>query len=326
MTNHPKILMLIRQFGNTYPKHNQKYKAITSLEKFTDVYYWYEDGSILDILKKVPVKPDFIFHYDPSWGHVFAPHITDLDKVTIPTGAFSIDIHANKQERLAYFNQNNIDLIFSVIKSPFLKAFPTFTKQFRWLPFSIDPEITKDWQLKKDIKFLFMGLVNDGTVSHPPLGRYPFREAVLKKMKNVKGFKYNKHPGNLTSDIALVNETFSQELNRAHIFFTCGGSPKYPVMKFFEAPGSRTLLLAEPNEDVWDLGFKDKENFVACNIGDFFEKAMFYSEHEAERARITTNGYHFIHEHHTNDVRAQQLLTYITDYLGGKETQHLPLI
>ncbi|UTR13714.1 glycosyltransferase [Salipaludibacillus sp. LMS25] len=324
MANHPKILMLIRQFGDTYPKHNQKYKAITYLEKLTDVHYWHEDGSILDILKKIPIKPDFILHYDPAWGHLFAPHITDLDKVSIPTGAFSIDVHANKQERLAYFTKNKVNLIFSVIKSSFLNTFPQFEQQFRWLPFSIDPSVTKDWQLKKDIKFLFMGLVNDGTVSHPPLGRYPFREAVLKRMKDVKGFKYNKHPGNLTSNITLVNETFSQELNRAEIFFTCGGAPKYPVMKFFEAPGSRTLLLAEPNDDVWDLGFKDGESFAACSAEDFYDKAMYYSQNEVERERVTMNGYSFIHDNHTNAVRAQQLLTYITDYLGGKETNNLP--
>jgi spore maturation protein CgeB len=93
----------------------------------------------------------------------------------------------------------------------------------------------------------------------------------------------------------MVNEKYARELNRARIFFTCGGEFQYAVAKFFEAPGCRTLLLAKPNKDILELGFKDGVNFVACNESDFYDKAIYYLRNYKERERITNNGYHFIH-------------------------------
>lgn len=62
MSNRRKILILMRKFGEKYPKHKQKYDTIKALERVADVYYWHEDGSILDIFKKIDVTPDFILH------------------------------------------------------------------------------------------------------------------------------------------------------------------------------------------------------------------------------------------------------------------------
>ncbi|MCR6109686.1 glycosyltransferase [Bacillus sp. A301a_S52] len=310
------ILLLVKNFGDIYPKHKQKYDSITALKNHTNVIFWHEDGSILEILSKIKQIPDFILHYDMAWNYSLAPRIRDLDKVDIPKGALLIDTHFNKNERLLYLTANQIDLIFSPTKNSFLETYPQLKQHFRWLPFSINPNIIKDWKLEKTTKFLLMGLMYDGDDKFSTLkGRYPFREAVLKRMTNTEGFKYIKHPGHKAKNPPVVGESFSQELNRSDIFFTCGSSYNYPVIKFFEALGSKTLLLAEPNRDILELGFKNNENFVACNKEDFFEKAMYYSEHREERERITDNGFHFIHENHTDSDRAKQLLTYIESFL-----------
>ncbi|HLR41268.1 MAG TPA: glycosyltransferase, partial [Virgibacillus sp.] len=76
------------------------------------------------------------------------------------------------------------------------------------------------------------------------------------------------------------------------------------------------LLLAETNKDVEDLGFIDGENYVACTVENFYEKTQYYLSHEEERKRITENSYHFIHNHHTNDHRAQQMMQAIEECLG----------
>ncbi|OIJ10393.1 glycosyl transferase family 1 [Anaerobacillus alkalilacustris] len=320
MKNKVKILILIKKFGLKFPKHKQKYEMIKALEEFADVYYWHNDGSIIEILKKFKFTPDFILHYDFAWNGHYAPKISDLDKINIPKGCFVIDIHWNKEKRRNYFITNNIDLIFSVTKHPFLHAFPEFKEKHRWIPFSINPNVIKDWKLKKDIKFLLMGLVHYNNVKHPPKGRYRFRDAVYEKMKSIEGFKFNKHPGHLTSSTKMVNENFAKELNRSEIFFTCGGVFQYPVIKFFEALGCKTLLLAEPNPDILELGFKDGENFVACNISNFYKKALYYSENKIERERIINNGYNFVHTHHTNKVRAKNFVQYIEEFLADKKS------
>ncbi|MFC5558818.1 glycosyltransferase [Ureibacillus thermophilus] len=315
-----KLLVLIRPIEKKFPKHKPKVGMFKAIEKFADVRYWQQDGNIHDILKKLNFQPDFIFHYDIGYQYAMAPKITGLGEINIPKGCYVIDAHYSPTERKKYFEQNKIDLIFSVSKSAFLKTYGNYKNQFRWLPFSIDQTIFKDWQLEKDIDFLLMGQLYDRTnnTGYQTLtrkGRYPFREIVLEKMRGVKGFVFHPHPGHTASANALVNEKYAKELNRSKMFFTCGSILQYPVLKFFEAPACKTLLLAEPVPDILELGFKDGENFIACNQSNFYEKSMYYWKNEEERNRITENGYQFIHTKHTDEVRAKEFVDEVQRFI-----------
>lgn len=294
---------------------------VDAIKNFADVEYWHKDGSILEILKQIKMKPDFIFHYDIAWKNVFSPNITDFDKINIPKGCYVIDTHFNPEERKQYFEQNKIDVIFSATKYPFLQTFQEkkFQKKFRWLPFAINPNVIKDWKLKKDIKFLLAGQVYNKKANKPKTkkGRYPFREKVLKSMKNVKGFTFVPHPGHLTQNYDMVEHNYAKLINRAEIFFTCGGVTNYPVLKFFEVPGCNTLLLAKPNRDILDLGFRDKVNFVACTNSNIYEKAMYYIKNTKEREKIKKEAYDFIHKNHTIQIRAQQFVKLVSKVINS---------
>lgn len=152
-----------------------------------------------------------------------------------------------------------------------------------------------------------------------PKRKIPFREAVLQTMKHEEGFVHHPHPGNVITDEeeikqAFLNEKYAQELNRAKIFFTCGSALRYPLLKFYEAPACRTLLLAEPNQDIFDLGFKDGTHFIACEVEDFYDKAKYYLQNKKERQRITDNGYRLVHSQHTYHARAQEIVDTIIDF------------
>jgi spore maturation protein CgeB len=314
-----KILLLIKPFGEKYPKHKAKYDMIKAIEEVAEVRYWSKDGHIRDILKKLAFQPDFIFHYEMAWG-IFAPKITGLDKIPIPTGCYMIDTHYYPDKRRQYFRQTKIDLIFCPVKSAFYRVLPDYRHKHRWLPFSIDPKVFKDWGQRKDIDFLLLGQVHYKSIAGEKVaraGKYAFRDAVLQKMQSEKGFVFQPHPGHLAppSPTLLANERYAQLINRSKMFFTCGGMFQYPVMKFFEAPACRSLLLAEPPPDILELGFKDGENFVACDRSNFYEKALYYLNNEDERERITRNGYEFVHKYHSNRARAEQFVAYVEEFL-----------
>lgn len=317
-----KILILINDFTKKWPKERYLSDVFFELKKMCTVRYWYKPGDIRDILNKIEFKPDFIFHFDISWNYKYAPVITGLSKIDIPKGCYVIDIHYNKEVRKQYFDNNKIDLIFSTYKEPFLKTFPNYEDKFRWMPYSINTQIMKDWKLNKTIDFLLLGQFyfenkNKSAGRIPPKGRYSFREAVYNSLKDKKGFVFHPHPGHFAppSKDLIINENYSKEINRSKIFFTCGGIFDYAVAKFFEAPACRTLLLAKPNKDILELGFKDGKNFVACDENDFYDKAMYYVTNNKERNRITDNGYNFILNNHTNKIRAKQFIRYIENYL-----------
>ncbi|MCA0984941.1 glycosyltransferase [Halobacillus yeomjeoni] len=319
-----KILLLVKPFGEKLAKHKGKFDFFKALEKIAEVQYWGEDGHIQYILKQLNFEPDFILHYDIAWGYAFAPKIEGLQTVDIPKGCFISDVHYNKNIRKQYIDSSKIDLILSGPKYPFLREYPEYEDKFRCLPWSINPDVFKDWGMGKDINFLLMGQVyhprKSMNKSNTQKGRYPFREAVLSKMYRVKGFVFHPHPGHRVapSNDLLVDKKYAQELNRAKMFFTCGSVLQYPVLKFYEAPACRTLLLAESNKEIEELGFKDRVHYVSCNRGNFYEKAMYYLKNEQERKRITDEGYKFVQSHHTNDVRAKELLGFIEEILHTK--------
>src|SRR5690625_5119489 len=153
MAQQLNILVLIKPIWR-FPKHQAKFDMIKSLEKWANVFYWHNDGNIHDIIKHIGVTPDFIFHYDIAWDNKLAPKIKGLSQTKILTGCFVIDLHWKPKERIRYFNDNQIDIIFSVTKNPFLKLFPKYKEKHHWLPWSIDPQIMKDYELKKDINLL----------------------------------------------------------------------------------------------------------------------------------------------------------------------------
>ncbi|GAA0182700.1 hypothetical protein SH2C18_50320 [Clostridium sediminicola] len=320
-----KILVLTKRFDLHMPKHKHLFDSIVALEKFAEVVYWHDDGDINKILEEIKFIPDFIFHYDIEWRYAYAPTITGLEKVNIPKGCYVKDIHWNPEKRIKYFEENKIDLIFSFTKNPFLKKYPQYENKFRWMPFSVNPYIIKDWKLNKDVDFLLTGQFYYKDPKNPPKrlpkkGIYTFREAVFNKMKDKKGFVFVPHPGHRTKGgpNVIINENYAKELNRSKISFTCGSILEYPVAKYFEILGCRTLLLAKPNKDILELGFQDGVNFVACDENDFYDKTLYYKENEKERERITNNGFNFVHTYHSNEVRAQQFIKNIEVFLKNK--------
>ncbi|ERN52878.1 glycosyltransferase [Alkalihalophilus marmarensis] len=321
MTEQLKILILIKRFDLSHPKHKIKMDIINAIEEYAQLCYWYEDGDIKDILKEIPFTPDFIFHYDIAWNYALSPNITGLENVNIPKGCYVIDLHWDNKKRIQYFNENKIDLVFSVSKHPFLAVFPQLKNKLRWLPWSINPLIIKDWKEPKSIDYLLLGLVwAEDLKVKPQKGRYQFRDLVLDKMRNLDNFVFHPHPGHNAkeNEKLLINEKYAKEINKAKIFFTCGCTDNlggFAVLKFFEVPGCRSLLLAEPNREINDLGFVDGDNFVACSRDNFYEKAEYYLSNSNERERITNNGYEFIHSQHTNQIRAKQFVQMIQDFL-----------
>lgn len=309
------ILMLVKRFAEKMPKHIHKFDMLKAIEKEADVTYWEENGSILDILPQLETQPDFIFHYDIEWHHAFAPSISGLSKVDIPTGCYVLDVHYAPAFRRAYFNREaKPDIIFSASKYPFLKVFPETEPRFSWLPFGVNTEMFKDYGLEKDIRYSLMGLMDS---------KYPFRHAVLQGMKNEPGFVHFTHPGHRTSyrPGLFVHDKYASAINRSAMSFTCGSELAIPVAKFFEIPACRTLMLAEPNADIEELGFVDGVHYVACDRVNFYDNAKRLDGDAAKRDEIGGNGYDLIHRHHTNEVRAKQFIAEVKRLIAGKSAQ-----
>jgi spore maturation protein CgeB len=75
--------------------------------------------------------------------------------------------------------------------------------------------------------------------------------------------------------------------------------------------GSRTLVMANEPQSSKELGFINEYNYVEINRNNWKEKLKYYLENESERERIAKNGYEAAIKHHSTDIRAKQLISYL---------------
>src|SRR5699024_1892199 len=153
----PNVLILVRRFDKLFPKHKVKYEFLQAIERVANVSYHHAVGEILEIVKRQKRRQDFIFHNNITEKNFLSHKLKNIYKININNGANIINDHRKNDQRRKYFKDNNISLIFSVSKTPFLKRFPEYKSKFRFLPFSINPTIITNRSLKKDIDFLLMG-------------------------------------------------------------------------------------------------------------------------------------------------------------------------
>ncbi|MDD2573893.1 MAG: glycosyltransferase [Bacillota bacterium] len=309
-----KILVLAK-LNNKRFMHFKHF--ITELSRHAHVMIWDKDrweiGRVLRILSGRKFSPDFILYYDFAYNYALAPRVYGLGSTNIPKGVYYIDLQTQTEERKRFIRENKIDLVFSPTKDFFYRTLPELRGKFRWLPFSNNPGLFKDWQLNKDIDFLLMGRCWSAW--------YPFRVLVLKRMTGVQGFVYHKHPYETGPENKKIytGKEYAKEINRAKIFFACGTKFNYPVRKYFEVPACNTLLIAKGNKDLKDLGFVSGKNFVECTDSNFYDLAMYYMKNDMERERIAKNGYNLVHSRHTDKIRVKEFLNMINQHLKNRK-------
>lgn len=273
------------------------------LSRLINLTLWRKSGHIHQILKQVNPKPDFILLLH-DMGHKLSPQIKGLGNSDIPTGLFVNDVHRLIGIRRNFLDKNKIPHVFTIVRDPFLETYPEFKHKMEWFPHFINTEVNKDYGLRKDIDLLMMGAVNDV---------YPLRKKILKYYSGDQRFVYHAHPGYREFTGNEVNQQFighryAMEINRSKVFFTCPSVLHYPVIKYFEALASKTLLLAPSFKELEDLGFIPGYHFVSIDETDFQDKAEYYLENEKEREKIVEQGYQFICAKHSVKVRAEQLV------------------
>lgn len=279
------------------------------LEKQCKLYYWTEDiGNLPDIIQSLDVLPDFILFNDMKPD--YCPDIRNIDKVSIPKGALVHDLQYRIPRRKRLYQNNDMHL-FVQYREAFRHWFPELEDQMIWFPHHVPSDIFKDYQLPKVSDFLMVGSL----ISH----LYPLRVKMFNRLHQESSFKYIEHPGykQITKeDKAITGVQYAQLLNQSKIFFTCDSIYQFPVLKYFEVLGCRTLLLASGSAELNDLGFIDGKTFVEVNEDDFYEKALYYLQNEEERERIASNGMNLVLERHTTEIRAKQLLDHIESILS----------
>lgn len=275
------------------------------LAKLANLQKWHTDGHIQDILKQLPIKPDFILlnDYKPE----YRPFIRGLNELRIPHGILMHDLHYKRSKRNFLIHQEKPSLIFCHYRDAFRQWFPEHVSRFSWFPHHVPSDIFLRHHVPKDIPLLMIG------AAFPNI--YPFRHLLAKHYSKDTRFVQRSHPGYGVVKRGISGESYAREISRANIFLTCDSVHHFPLLKYFEVLACGTLLVAPGSQELTDLGFIDRKTFVAINENNFKEKVEYYLQNEVLRNQIIENGLALIQQKHTTEIRANQMINVIRQFL-----------
>lgn len=292
---------------------NSYYFLEKELAKLTTLMVHRKSGPINKILRRIPEKPDFILILNDV-GTTFGPVVTGLSNIDIPVGLVVNDAHRFVGQRSRYISNNRIKTFFVICRHNFYNHFPDQRHdQVFFIPLFANTSIFKNYDNEKMIDFMMLG-----EVSFPDI--YPLRAKIIEHYKDDPRFFTRPHPGwkdftNEQAEKALIGENYARTINQAKLFFACGSVREVVTFKYFEVPACHTLLMAPALPELAEIGLIPGKHFVDIDEENFAEKAEYYLTNEEERERITKEGYHFIHNHHSTAHRAKQLVEQIKGVL-----------
>lgn len=190
---------------------------------------------------------------------------------------------------------------------------------FRLTP-SIEPSVFNMFNSNRDIDALYLG--------NPIANIYPLRNDIyiyLKALgiKNKWNTVVRRSPSGLTLSRKkrecleqghIVGKKYADYLSRTKCFLFGTSVFKYPLLKFFEGMASGTCTFSDLPLQWETFHFEPDKNMVNIDIDNWKDRLEYYLEHDKERKRIALEGYRMTMKHHTNEVRARELVTFLEDY------------
>ena len=274
-------------------------------------------GRGVDILNLERIyKPDVILMQGrwvpwtyPKYGGVVP--WKNLAKAKTPVAMHFTELKTNLENRIKWAKRRKVDMtlwgtytIMQKFKGKFKKG-----HKARWLPWSVDTNVFKDYGFKRTYDVAVLGAMTDC---------YPLRAKAKKELSNVKNIELLTMPRpfrdiRLPSNSAFIHDKYAKAIARSKIllFDTQEG---YAIKKYYEGMACGTLVLStKPYFDADRLHFKAGVNFVQVNLNNYLQKVRYYLNNDKKRRRIAGNAVNMIRKHHSSEVRAKQLYNYLQE-------------
>lgn len=246
---------------------------------------------------------DVIISTEPGWS---APFL-ELDLNNILGYMKKSDPHKNPDKFYNYFNKSKFDFMMVPYFYPTLYYFKELTKyQLFYQPWSVPESYFSDIKITnhdQDYILLF------GAFNHEIYKtRNWCRNFDFVNFKHYSGVENKKLFGN------PYIEWLSQ-YNAAIAATSVEKQWRYTVAKYFEIVAAGALLFAQETDDMEMLGFKDYNNCLIFNEQNFERKAKKYLVDTDAYTSIRKNGFSFIKNNHTTEIRIKELKNHILSNL-----------
>jgi hypothetical protein len=186
-------------------------------------------------------------------------------------------------------------------KNPLEKFHPYLLKKnIIYFPHSIDPNIFYNMNIEKKYNYLSVGAMGK---------YYPLRNQIRNQLSKFdKNGKIIPRPKEGQKIKWPIGKDYVELINQSKCVISCTASVKYTVIKTFEIPACGSILISDSTPDMYELGFKDGENFIEVNSNNIIDKYKEYVLNDTQRLQIAKSGEKFILNNHTTKHRVKQLL------------------
>lgn len=294
----------------------------------------YKSESLNVTVKRVMPDADWVIYYDFEIRReglntrIALPHKRKYKVATITS-----DIHREQWQHISELNRGKWDAFLMLYT---MVGAEIDSKRDRWcrkiapdrflvelnapifnLTPSINPAIFNMFSKTRDIDALYLGNAIDYI--------YPLRNSIYTNLKALgiknkwktivrwspAGAALSRKKREYIEQGHIVGRVYANHLSRAKCFLFGTSVFRYPLLKFFEGMASGACIFSDlPLQ--WEMfHFEPDVNMVEINIHNWKDKLNYYLENEGERKKIALEGYKMTMKHHTNEVRAKQLVDFL---------------
>lgn len=237
-------------------------------------------------------------------------HNEKLDLKNFKTCLFLNKEYKNLERKLDFINKNEVNHVFTVHHNYKIWNKRCPKTKFYKIPFAYNPEIFKDYGIKKEIDIGFTGnLFNKGVYKNTDMMGENFnnvRERISKVLKKDDLKKYNIFFG---GGVYLHGQEYGKKIASSKMWICTPSAIDIIGPRYYEILGSNTLLFCKNLPNVYDGLFKDGIHYVGFDddLSDFEEKMIFYLKNEEERVKISKQGHQLAIEKHTWKHRVDRI-------------------
>jgi len=297
----------------------------------------YHSEDLYSTVRRVMPDVDWVIYYDFEIRREGIPvKIVPAKRRSYKVATITADIHREPRNYLGELKMRKWDaflMLYTVLGAEIIET-PRrgwkeidpnfFTKSLNAPIFpltpSIEPSVFNMFNSERDIDALFLG----NATKHV----YPLRNHIYNNLKPVcmknkwktvirwspKGQSLRRDKTSYLEKGHIVGEKYADYLSRSKCFLFGTSVFKYPLLKFFEGMASGTCVFSDLPLQHENFHLKPEENMVEINVDNWEDKLTYYLENDGERRRIALEGYKMTMKHHTNDVRAAQLVKFLEEH------------
>ena len=230
--------------------------------------------------------------------------VTNIPKAHIAVDYFPDATGGTWERNHRMFERDKYDIYFGVVGKIVRDMKTNGYSNVHLLPFSIDTNIYKKYDVKKDIHIFAVFTKRSDTYPN----RHLVHRMLLKCFKGYKVFTYK-----------IQHEPYIKTINRSYICITSNNKFKSFSIKYTEIMACGSFLLADEPEDYQELGYENFKHFVIYdNLEDLNYKIRFYLKHPHLREKIEKQGMGLVLERHNNSTRVKEFTEIINKQLGIK--------